>query len=129
MNKFDELLKTMEFDFFGTATHKITFDNMMQLLKEKKCILLDVRSKEEYACINFPFAKHIPLNEIPDRKSEIPKDKMIVAFCSSATRATMVYTYLLLQEYDAKILTDSLGEIAANFMPGYVLNKCEHITE
>jgi rhodanese-related sulfurtransferase len=128
MKNFDELLKRMDLNYFGTGTHKITFEKMMDLLNNDKCILLDVRSGKECACISFPFANHIPIDEIPDRIRELPNDKTIVVFCSSATRATIVYTYLLLHEYDTKILVDSLREIADNFKPGYVLKKCENIS-
>jgi rhodanese-related sulfurtransferase len=125
MKKFDELLKQMDLKYFGTGTHKISFEKMMELLKENKGYLLDVRAKEECEYINFPFAYNIPIDEIPDRISEIPKGKTIIVFCSSATRATIIYTYLLLHDYDTKILLVNLNEIAGKFKPGYVLKQCE----
>ncbi len=124
MEKFDELLREFDIGFCGTGKHKISFEKTMELKKENKAIFLDVRTKEETECVELKFAKRIPMNEIPDRMEEIPKDKTIAILCSSATRATIVYTYLQLAGYDgARILTNSLSEIAGFFKPGYVLKN------
>jgi rhodanese-related sulfurtransferase len=127
MKKFDDLLKQMDLNYFGEAKHKIPFENMLELKKTDKVFILDVRTKQENKYIQLPFAHNIPTDEIPDRIHEIPKNKTIAVFCSSATRATIVYTYLLLQDYDVKIVIDSLGEIAGKFKPGYVLKNCNSI--
>lgn len=124
MNKFDDLLRQMDLNYFGNAKHKISFEKMMELQKEDNVFILDVRTKQENEYVKLPFAHNIPTDEIPDRISEIPKNKTIAILCASATRATIVYTYLLLQEYNVKILLDSLSEIVGNFKPGYVLKNC-----
>lgn len=124
MEKFNDLLRNFDLDYFGNGRHKITFEKMMELKKENKVMLVDVRTKEENECIKLKFAKNIPTEEIPDRINEIPIDKTIVLFCSSAIRATIVYAYLQLLGYsDVKILTNTLSEIAEYIKPGYVLKN------
>ena len=117
----------MDLNYFGNAKHKISFEKMLELKKTDKVFILDVRTKQENEYIQLPFVHNIPTDEIPDRIHEIPKNKTIAVFCSSATRATIVYTYLLLQDYDVKIVLDSLGEIAEKFKPGCVLKNCNSI--
>ncbi|MDY0235113.1 MAG: rhodanese-like domain-containing protein [Gudongella sp.] len=129
MEKFDDLLRKFDLDYFGGGKHKISFEKMMELNKDNKVFILDVRTKEENECVKLEFAKNIPTSEIPDRISEIPTDKTIVVFCSSATRATIVSVYLQLSGYsDVKILLDSIGEIAGFFKPGYVLKNLDNLS-
>lgn len=129
MEKFDDLLRKFDLNYFGNGKHKISFEKMMELKKENKVFILDVRTKEENECVKFEFAKNIPTNEIPDKISEIPKGKTVVVFCSSTTRATIVYVYLQLLGYnDVKILTNSISEIAGFFKPGYVLKNLNNLS-
>ncbi|MBW2108009.1 MAG: rhodanese-like domain-containing protein, partial [Deltaproteobacteria bacterium] len=39
--------------------------------------------------------KNIPLDELPDRIGEIPKDKFVAVFCPANFRSGMAYCYLL----------------------------------
>jgi len=97
---------------------------MMELKNKDKAFILDVRSKEENELINFNFADNIPTNEIPDRINEIPTNKTIIVFCTSATRSTIVSVYLQLNGFnDVKILLDNISEISSHFKPGYVLKN------
>ena len=52
-------------------------------------ILLDVRSKKEWERVRLqvPQAKLLPLDELRERTSELPKDKEIVIFCRTSVRA------------------------------------------
>lgn len=128
MEKFDDLLRKLDLNYLGNGKHKISFEKTMELRKENKVFILDVRTKEENECVKIGFAKNIPINEIPDKINEIPKDKTVVVFCSSATRATIVYTYLQLNGYnDVKIITNSISEIAGFFKPGYLLKNLDNL--
>lgn len=122
MNDLNMLIKDFDLKYFGTGKHKITFEKMMEMKKEKKIFILDLRTREEIEFVNFGFANNIPMNEIPDRINEIPMNKTIAIFCSTGTRAAMASMYLQQRGYeDIKILTDSIGDIANHFKPGYVL--------
>lgn len=124
MDKFEELLKHFDLDFFGAGSHKISLEKAMELKKENKAVFIDVRSKEELAYVSFGFASNIPISELPDRINEISSDKIVVLFCASGPRAVMAYAYLQAKGYEnVRILTEGLGEIAGLFKPGYVLKN------
>ena len=43
--------------------------------------VIDVRPLIEYECGHIPGARSVPLDELPDRMSELPRDRDIVAYC------------------------------------------------
>lgn len=55
--------------------------------------LIDVREKDEYEMANIS-GKLIPMGEIPERYSEIPKDKKVVVMCRSGKRSANIVQYL-----------------------------------
>jgi rhodanese-related sulfurtransferase len=54
-------------------------------------IIIDVRNVDETNAGMLKTAKLIPAEEIKDRLTEIPKDKLVVTHCSTGVRAEMVY--------------------------------------
>ena len=50
-------------------------------------VLLDVRSPSEYAGGHAPGAVNIPVDELADRKAELPAGKPIVTYCSAGVRS------------------------------------------
>jgi rhodanese-related sulfurtransferase len=123
-NKIEEIMKSMTFDFFGNGKHKIT---PSMHLSSKDSVFLDVRSKEELETIAFSLVHHmpvlhIPVNEIPDRLSEIPHDKAVGIFCSSGVRSTMAYFYLRTLGFDnVRIIEGGYAELVDDFKPGKLL--------
>jgi len=119
-------LKNFDLEFFGSGKHKISVEKALELLRDNKTIIVDVRTKEEVSHVRFDFALNIPISDMPDRLAEIPEDKTVIVFCSSVVRAAIVYTYLRLKGYsDVKILTAGLSEIVGCLKPGYVLKTTE----
>lgn len=56
-------------------------------------LLLDVRTPEEYEQARIPGAQLIPLDDLPQRLTEIPQDVPIVVVCRSGMRSVMaIYT-------------------------------------
>ena len=53
-----------------------------ELLKKNKAVLIDVRSHEAYKASHIKGALNIPYGEIVDRAGELPRDKMIITYCS-----------------------------------------------
>jgi rhodanese-related sulfurtransferase len=49
--------------------------------------MLDVRQPEEWDEVHIPGATLIPLGELPQRLSELPKDEEIVVYCRSGNRS------------------------------------------
>ena len=70
--------------------------NVAGRLKETpgKLLLLDVREPWERELAVIEPSVHIPMNEIADRASELPKDREIVVYCHGGTRSAMVAGYL-----------------------------------
>jgi len=124
MDKFAQLLKSFDLDFFGKGSHKMSLEDAIKLKQEDKAVFIDVRSREELDYVSFGFAVNIPITELPDRLDELPHDKTVILFCASNPRATMAYAYLQVNGYDnVRILTNTLSEIADLFKPGYVLKN------
>jgi len=124
MTNFDNLLRSFNLHYFGTGQHKISIEDARDLADEGKAFILDVRTKEEVDLVGFGFATNIPTHEIPDRLSEIPKDKLIAILCVSGTRATMISMYLQVNGYDqVKIVPESHSDITASIKPGTVLSR------
>ncbi|ABB39582.1 Rhodanese-like protein [Oleidesulfovibrio alaskensis G20] len=119
MDTLNELLPQMDFEFFGSGQHGMSVEGLRKNIENDHMFFLDVRSKEEVGHVSFPFAKHIPLNELPQRLDELPKDKLVVAFCSSVFRGAIAYTYLLSQGFEeVKALTANTEDIVKAFKPG-----------
>lgn len=119
MEKLKRMLTEMDFDFFSSGAHGMSIEGMRKALGDDHFVFLDVRSDKEIEYLQFPFAVHIPLNELPDRLKELPRDKCIVAFCSSVFRGAIAYTYLRANDFEnVKGLTASMEEMIAAFKPG-----------
>lgn len=74
------------------------------LVKKPKdeVLVVDVRAPKETKDGVLPRAKAIPLDELESRLSELPKEKMIVAHCSTGARAEMAYNILKKAGYNVK---------------------------
>lgn len=53
----------------------------------EKCTLVDVRSQAEFAGGHVPGAVNIPLDQLAERKREVPADKPVVVICASGNRS------------------------------------------
>jgi predicted sulfurtransferase len=53
-----------------------------RLVEKGEAVVLDVRSKEAWDLAHVQGAVHIPLNDLPHRLKELPKDKLIAAYCT-----------------------------------------------
>jgi rhodanese-related sulfurtransferase len=60
---------------------QISADELRVRLRAGEVVLLDVRPSVEYQAGHLPGALSIPLDELERRLSELPPDKMIVAYC------------------------------------------------
>jgi len=61
---------------------RIKPEEAADLLKKDKAVLVDVRGVETYKAGHIKGALSIPSNEIRDRARELPRNKMIVTYCS-----------------------------------------------
>lgn len=67
------------------------------LVREKLAqgaVVVDVRTKGEFASGAYPKARNIPLDSLPARLGELPRDKPIVLYCASGARASKAASVL-----------------------------------
>ena len=73
--------------------------------EDKDAIIVDARTKEEVAALGiFKNTINIPLDELPNRMDELPKDKKIYVHCSTGDRADMAYKELVKNGFNVKFL-------------------------
>ena len=108
MNDFKEFLN--RFDYDSRKEMKIQTPKMLEMVKEDKALIIDIRFKEEYESWHLGFTKNIPLNELPNRLDELPKDKLIVCVCPHEYRSNMAKEYLRFKGLNSRTLT---GELVA----------------
>lgn len=119
MNELNQVLREMDFEFLGSGEHSMSIEGMRKVLGNDHFVFLDIRSHKEVEYLSFPFAIHIPLNELPERLRELSKDKFIIAFCSSVFRGAVAYTFLRANGFEeVKGLTASFEEMVKAFKPG-----------
>jgi len=122
----EQILKSLTIDFFGKGKHKISPEKFFEM---ENGILLDVRSKEEAGSISIKMEYHfnvesinIPIDEIPDRIDEIPKEKSVAVFCPANVRSAIVYAYLLSKGFpDVRIVEGGYSALTEALKPGKVL--------
>ena len=102
------------FDYDSRLDMKTSSKQLLDLLEDGKAVLVDIRFKEEQKVWGTGFALKIPLNELPDRLAELPKDKIIVTACPHKDRAIIAMTYLRSKGIAARYLTDGLIGLAEN---------------
>jgi rhodanese-related sulfurtransferase len=118
---FDEWLAELDLSFWGTAQHKVMPAQFFERQAKEGAVLLDLRSTEEAGYLALPFALHIPIHELPDRWPEVPTDRLVVTFCSSATLAVVAWAYLQLKGLDnVRILDARYPDLTAELKPGKV---------
>lgn len=92
-------------DMKAIVSAKVEADDFIAMYNKGEAILLDVRYGFEHKVWGLPFTCNIPLNELPDRLSELPNDKIIVCACPESCRSNIAKQYLSLKGFNAKILT------------------------
>jgi rhodanese-related sulfurtransferase len=76
--------------------------NELSACDDENSILLDVRDYDEVEeCGLVNNAQHIPLNELRDRLTELPKDKKIYIYCAAGLRGYIAARILLQNDFDA----------------------------
>ena len=116
-----EVLREMDLAFIAAGDHSITVAEAVNFMHHPHFIFLDVRTPEERDRVNFPFALHIPLKELPDRLGELPEDKFFITFCFNGARAILAYAFLRTRGFDeVKALEGRLPELADAMSPGRI---------
>ena len=89
-----------------------------KLEEEAKPVVLDVRQPEELTAEGrIAGSLHIPMNEIPARIGELPRDREIVAVCKRGQRSFNVAQWLRQQGIEAESLSGGLDAWRAQGLP------------
>ena len=116
-----EVLREMDFPFVAAGECSMTVPEAVKFINHPHFIFLDVRSHQERTHVTFPFARHIPLHELPDPLSELPEDKFFITFCFNGARAVLAYAFLRTRGFDeVKVLEGRLEELADAMSPGKI---------
>jgi 3-mercaptopyruvate sulfurtransferase SseA len=67
---------------YADGARRVTADEMNEMVKNGQAIIVDVRNQAAYDQGHIPGAKLIPAGEILNHLNELPRDKMIVTYCS-----------------------------------------------
>lgn len=89
-------MKESEYPFEITvqAAHEILNRNL------DDTILIDVREPHELAICRIETAQHIPMRQVPENLTELPKDKHLLILCHHGGRSRRVTEYLRSQGLD-----------------------------
>lgn len=84
-------------------------------------VILDVREPSEYAAGHIADVTLIPMNDVPNRLAEIPKDKPVIVTCRSGSRSGQITEFLRKQGYTN--IHNMRGGIVAWEQAGYPVVK------
>jgi rhodanese-related sulfurtransferase len=96
-------------------TAEISVDEAYQMYQDGTYVL-DVRTQEEWDEYHVPNTTLIPLEELPNRVSEVPQGQKIVVICRSGNRSDDGRDILRQAGYDATSVT---GGVKEWFTKGY----------
>lgn len=65
-----------------------------------EAVLLDVREPFELEAAAVPGALHIPMQQVPERLAEVPKDRAVLVLCHHGMRSMAVAEWLRKRGYD-----------------------------
>ena len=61
---------------------RITAEELHKLWDKKDVLIIDTRGEPDYKASHIPGAISVPANEVATRLEELPRNKMIVAYCT-----------------------------------------------
>ncbi len=67
---------------FADGVRRITPTELRDMLARNEAVVVDVRNEDAYATAHIKNAKLIPETEVAKRSDELPKNKLIVTYCS-----------------------------------------------
>jgi rhodanese-related sulfurtransferase len=89
-----------------------------RLTEENPPILIDVREDVEAAICAIEGSILIPMNTLPQRLQEIPRDRPVALYCHHGMRSMMAGQWLAQNGFDALSLAGGIDRWAAEIEPG-----------
>jgi rhodanese-related sulfurtransferase len=68
-------------EYLGEDVEAIGREELIERLRRRDVVLVDVRPGEEFAAGHIEGARSIPLDELRERLAELPADREVVAYC------------------------------------------------
>src|SRR3954454_24767444 len=68
-------------EYLGEDVEAIGRDELIERLRRRDVVLVDVRPGEEFSAGHIDGARSIPLDELRERLAELPADREVVAYC------------------------------------------------
>ena len=96
---------------------EVSTDEAYQMYQQTGTFVLDVRTQEEWDEYHAPNTTLIPLDQLQNRLSEVPKDREILVVCRSGNRSQQGRDILLAAGYNATSMTGGLKEWYAKGYP------------
>ena len=89
-----------------------------RLTEENPPILIDVREDVEAAICAIEGSILIPMNTLPQRLQEIPRDRPVALYCHHGMRSMMAGQWLAQNGFDALSLAGGIDRWAEEIEPG-----------
>jgi 3-mercaptopyruvate sulfurtransferase SseA len=67
---------------YADGARRITIEELETLMKDGQAFVVDVRNQASYDLGHIPGSRLIPAGDILNHVNELPRDKMIVTYCS-----------------------------------------------
>jgi adenylyltransferase/sulfurtransferase len=100
------------------SIREITPTELQQLLAgDNPPSLIDVREEGEAAICSIDGSTLIPMNTLPQRLQELPRDHAVVLYCHSGMRSMMAGQWLSQQGFDALSLAGGIDRWAREIEP------------
>ncbi|GAC1696764.1 MAG: MBL fold metallo-hydrolase [Candidatus Limnocylindrales bacterium] len=96
---------------------RCSVDELAERLRQKPAAVLDVRTDAEWDDGHIAGARHIPLNDLPGRISEVPVDRTVSVICGSGYRSIIAASLLLRAGRAATV--DTAGGMGAWYAAGH----------
>src|SRR5688572_17476101 len=64
------------------AARRISGEEARQAIAKGEAVLVDVRAKQAYEAGHAKGAISLPLSDLPARAGELPKDKLVITYCT-----------------------------------------------
>ena len=96
--------------------------SLLDKVRAGSVVLLDVRPQPEYDTAHLPHARSIPLGELEARLGELPRDRVIIAYCRGPFCVMSDTAVRVLREHglDARRLAEGVPEWTAT---GFTLDE------
>ena len=97
----------------------VTRRELLEKMRDRKVVLIDVRPSEEYAAGHLPEALSVPLGELEARLRDLPADREIIAYCRGpyCLLAVEAVERLRAKGFRALRLADGFPEWKAHGLP------------